>query len=179
MRILPSTDAITCAVPLESKGSANGWRVWVVATFASHPPHHRCHAATVCFLHQRCCLPACLQINLAFAGPGAYAISWVTYPQQDPDLVGAEMAAAAVADAAAAVELEPTASAAAASGTAAAAGRKLSAAQQQQQDRQQQQKQQRLGRHHRRPKCKHVQRAGVRSVVQYGTEPGEYRFTGE
>ena len=120
-----------------------------------------------------------LQVHLAFAGPGAYAVSWATHPLDGLRLLGEGEAAAAA-------------------GGLGAASRRLAAAgaalEQQQEphvgsaaagDEEEADASEQLGRrHHRRHRRKHrtceaVRKAAGRSVVQYGTEPGEYPHTGE
>lgn len=98
-------------------------------------------------------------MHLAFAGPGAYAVTWVTYPLDSPRLEGTagEQAAAGVAAtrrlAAAPVTQQQQLMAA-----ALGAGGKV--------DRR------------RKDRCGPVVQAGGKSVVQYGTESGNYLHTG-
>lgn len=96
--------------------------------------------------------PPPLQVHLAFAGPGAYAVTWVTYP----------------------LDSSLDAAAAGAQPQAAPASRRLAAAasavaQQEQQ----------LGRRRRHDLCAPVVGAAGRSMVQYGSSPGDYSHTGE
>ena len=86
-----------------------------------------------------------MQIHIGFAGPSAYAISWVTFPQDHPD-VAAQLSAAAARAAAGTRRLLGRSS----SGGAATVGR-------------------------RGEVCRALEDTGsVRSVVQYGTAPGQY-----
>lgn len=124
-----------------------------------------------------------LQVHLAFAGPGAYAVTWITNPLDDAELAeaaGWEMAAAATPPTPtgaggeppylAAAGPQPHLEAQAAAAEAAAEGQAGAA--------------NRHKKHHHKKKkkrrgCPHVVAAAGRSVVQYGLEPGDYRHTGE
>lgn len=124
------------------------------------------HLRPKCVGSQDVCLPACLQLHLAFAGPASYAVTWVTHPLKDAAL------AAAIHEAAADLE-EPLATTAGSRQLAAAGGQQqahLGAGQADGLER----------RHKRRRKhsCAHVVAAAARSVVQYGTASGEYTHTG-
>lgn len=128
-----------------------------------------------------------LQVHLAFAGPASYAVTWVTHPLEDVNLVEAlveaeeeqqqqqvpasrRLAAAGSGAAAAAAQQPHLGAAAEADAAQAAAGAQLGA----------DSLERRKRKHRRRRKrtCKHVVRAAGRSVVQYGVKPGEYEHTG-
>ncbi|PRW05763.1 Purple acid phosphatase 18 [Chlorella sorokiniana] len=100
------------------------------------------------------------QVHLAFAGPGAYAVTWVTYPLDRPRLdSSAEQQA----------------------GAAAGTARRLAAAPGSQQQQLMAAASDAAGRLDRRRKdrCAPVVQAGGKSVVQYGTASGDYQHTVE
>lgn len=98
-------------------------------------------------------------MHLAFAGPGAYAVTWVTYPLDSPRLEGTagEQPAAGVA-ATRRLAAAPVAQQQQLTAAALDAGSKV--------DRR------------RKDRCGPVVQAGGKSVVQYGTESGNYLHTG-
>ncbi|KAI7841497.1 hypothetical protein COHA_004890 [Chlorella ohadii] len=100
------------------------------------------------------------QVHLAFAGLGAYAVTWVTYPLDSPHLESAaEAQAAANAGANRRLVAAPTSQQQHLSAAASDAAGQL--------DRR------------RRDRCAPVVQAGGKSVVQYGTESGDYQHTVE
>lgn len=107
-------------------------------------------------LAARCSL---LQVHLAFAGPGAYAVTWVTYPLDSPRLEGSgERQVVAAAGATRRLAAAPASQQQQLTAAALDASSKVE--------------------RRRRDRCGPVVQAGGKSVVQYGTESGDYQHTG-
>jgi hypothetical protein len=133
------------------------------------------------------------QVHLSFAGPGAYAVTWVTHPLDDDSLAAADVSAGAGAAAVA----EPHTSAASDEPYLASAGPQPHLAAQHRQaaadaagleagslegadavDATAANRKHKHKHRKRRRSCVDVENAGTRSVVQYGIKEGDYTFTG-
>jgi hypothetical protein len=127
-----------------------------------------------------------VQVHLAFAGPGAYAVTWITNPLNDARLAAAadELPPTAAADTTGAADGEEPFLASAGpqphleAQQAVEAAAALAEQGDEEADGGAANKHGRKRRKRQRRACRHVVAAAGRSVVQYGLNPGDYTFTG-